>query len=142
MCVGVMCACMPAIAKFTNHTFPDFSVVDSLMSLKIFSFSSSARSLRSRSKNKSSDPSLKASYSGKQGFHKPTRAGESDENLTEPWAAVMPQYDVEMGAMIPQKTKTRILSGGAVEVADDSRIHMQREWAIDHNKPTSVREPR
>jgi hypothetical protein len=120
MCVGVMCACMPAIVKFTSHTFPDFSVVDSLMSLKVFSLSSSARSLRSRSKNKSSDPSLKASYNGKQGFNKPTPAGESDEHLTEPWAAAIPQYDVEMGVMVPQKTKTRILSGVAVEVLGNS----------------------
>ncbi|KAL8929675.1 MAG: hypothetical protein Q9172_000354 [Xanthocarpia lactea] len=51
MCVGVTASSMPAVAKFVQHQFPGFSVIDSVLSWKSFLLSTG----RSKTKDPPSD---------------------------------------------------------------------------------------
>lgn len=116
LCVGISCSCMPSLAKFTGHHFPEFSLVDSLMSLKIFSFAT-------RYATTSSNTGV-SSAARKRPFNK-VSTGESDENLRTNEHA-LETWKTNIGNVNP--TETIIENGSIVELEAAHAIHIQQAW--------------
>lgn len=101
MCIGIICSCMPSVSKFVNHHFPDFSLVDTILSLRgISRISRFHSSMYTRSRKSSK---------------KSTGASESDENLSK---------KISGPSELPSPTEEE-MRAEVVELAEMSRF--QRE---------------
>lgn len=117
MCVGVCCSCAPSLAKFVGHRFPDFDFIDSLLSLKAFSFISRWYPTSSRSI---------PSFVRKEPLNK--TGHESDANLKKSGTSLenRDKFDAELG--LPMVVQTEVESGEVIEMDRLPDIHLQRQW--------------
>ena len=122
MAVGVSASCMPSLAKFLGHQFPNFSLVDSLLSFKAFSMLGSRKSR--------GDTSLKdsGSFPRSYRFNKVAiPSGGSDENLKAAYIETH-THDLESGNETTGN-RARVYSGGAMEMEERVQgIRMDRAW--------------
>jgi len=125
MCIGLTCSAMPSLTKFVRNVFPDFDIVDSLLSNRFFSLVS-----RSTSSKESRPKFAPTSFprSRKKRFDSTLKTfdliSESADNLKASTASEEIR-DIELGNM--KTTKTHIDANGTNEVADDG-IHVQRDF--------------
>lgn len=123
MSVGVICACMPSLARFVGHQFPNFSILDTLVSLKLISYIKT----RTRTRTDSRVIPSGGSKSVRHPFRRVIPIDLTDESLTQ----CMEAGDLELDHGATASAKTRIISGSnEVQMNDISGIHMQREWAV------------
>ena len=107
---------MPSFAKFVGHYFPNFSVIDSMMSLKGLLFTSH----RGGSYAPSSTSSSRNGH-----FHK---LGISDHHKgMKQFHGLVGTRDLELGDFAPH-TETHVKSGGVVDTERRAGIHVLQGW--------------
>ncbi|KAG9237431.1 hypothetical protein BJ875DRAFT_453923 [Amylocarpus encephaloides] len=126
MSVGVICSCMPSLAKFVGHHFPNFSVLDTLMSLKVVTF------VTSKTRSASSSGPSNGSNLNKHGFKKVEQPSSSNEKLHKQ-PIVSERNDVELGMATMTDTYVET-TGNGIEMNRLKGIHMSREWVVEGNR--------
>ena len=132
---------MPSLAKFIRHYFPDFSIIDSILSLKGLFTTRRSTTVGKPSKASSDDDDSSSNSSRRDLYHKVSASDVSDKGFKVPKV-----YDVEMGqvgapmgapvrAPVPgvpraeSRIDTRIDSGGIVTADRGTKgIRVQRAW--------------
>ncbi|KAF2228640.1 hypothetical protein EV356DRAFT_537928 [Viridothelium virens] len=101
--VGVIASCMPSLSKLVRSKFPDFSIIDSLLSFKMRLFGTG---------RSSSSTTPLASDPHKHPF-KNLNEGEPRE-ISREASSFSSIHDIELGGHLT--TKTRIAGSGAIEM--------------------------
>ncbi|KAH8586210.1 hypothetical protein B0O99DRAFT_703747, partial [Bisporella sp. PMI_857] len=129
MCTGVICSCMPSLAKFIGHYFPNFNLIETVLSLKIFS------SLRSQAPDsKGPSPSFRP-WPSRYKSRQQRMQGESNQTLNDLSGNFFKLPDVELGNV--NGVQTMVDAGHVMHNGNSQGIHLHREW-----KQTSHEEDR
>ena len=109
---------MPASAKLVGHYFPDFSLIDTVMSVNPFTMGS-RRTLLNSGKETSSP------YKRRTGNSQ--ESGEELKDTSRPWTKVR---DVETANVGDTRTviATAAANKGQSHTGDADGIHLQQEW--------------